>query len=295
MMTNPIKKVAIVGGTHGNEFTGVYLIKKFQKFPELLNQYNFEKELVIANPEAFAVNKRYIDRDLNRCFKKIDLVNNELQGYENQRAKQLNQQLGPKGHSKVDFIIDCHTSTAPMGINLVLTQSDPFHLKLVDYVQKRIEDVTITWESLPDHHFLMSMAEKHMLIEVGATSQGQLRHDVFDKTEATCMLILDFIEHYNNQTLPQPSETVEVYQYFDVAYLPQDEHGNITGMVHQDIQDKDFTALKSGQAIFKLFNGQEVIYQGEDCFMSFINEAAYYDEKKAFAMSKKMYLPISTE
>jgi aspartoacylase len=28
-----IKRVVIVGGTHGNEFTGAYLIKKFEQFP----------------------------------------------------------------------------------------------------------------------------------------------------------------------------------------------------------------------------------------------------------------------
>ncbi|MBC7825362.1 MAG: succinylglutamate desuccinylase/aspartoacylase family protein, partial [Candidatus Parcubacteria bacterium] len=33
---NLIKRVAIVGGTHGNEFTGAYLIKKFEQYPELV-------------------------------------------------------------------------------------------------------------------------------------------------------------------------------------------------------------------------------------------------------------------
>ncbi len=284
-----IKKMAIVGGTHGNEFTGVYLLEKLK---QELSIEQVEIDYLLANPKAFNAVKRYIDRDLNRCFKLEDLANTDLIGYENQRAKELNQWLGPKGNAKTDFIIDLHTSTAPMGINLVLIKADPFHLRLVDYVQQRLDDVTITWEDLPDHHFLMSIADKHMLIEVGATPQGVLRQDVFEKTEATVHCIAEFIELYNGNKLPKPSDSVEVYKYFDVAYLPQNKQGETIGMVHKNIQDRDFLPLKKGEPIFKLFNGKQIYYNGEDCYISFINEAAYYDEKKAFSMSKKILIDI---
>ncbi|MGB8689622.1 MAG: succinylglutamate desuccinylase/aspartoacylase family protein, partial [Microcoleus sp.] len=33
---NQIKRVAIVGGTHGNELTGIYLVKKFEREPNLI-------------------------------------------------------------------------------------------------------------------------------------------------------------------------------------------------------------------------------------------------------------------
>ncbi|NVJ66672.1 MAG: aspartoacylase [Gammaproteobacteria bacterium] len=284
-----IKNIAIVGGTHGNEFTGVYLLKKLE---QELQVASAQIHYLLANPEAHQAVKRYMDRDLNRCFKQVDLDNLELQGYENQRAKEINQELGPKGSAKTDFIIDLHTSTAPMGINLVITKADPFHLKLVDYVQQRLDGVTITWEEIEDHHFLMSIAKSHVLVEVGATPQGVLRQDVFDKTEAAVRSIIEFIELYNSNDLPANSESVEVYKYFDVAYLPQDENGEIIGMVHQNIQDRDFQPLKKGEPIFKLFTGEDVLYHDEGCIISFINEAAYYDEKKAFSMSRKMELDI---
>ncbi|NVK22317.1 MAG: aspartoacylase [Kangiellaceae bacterium] len=288
----PIRHVAIVGGTHGNEITGVYLIKKYQNFVELLQGYDFSIELLTANSEAVAANKRYIDCDLNRSFKIEDLSNNSLLGYENQRAKEINQQLGPKGNSRVDFIVDLHTSTAPMGVNLVLLNDDPFHLKLADYVQQRMDNVTITWEQLPDHHFLMSIAPRHILIEVGATPQGSLRHKIFEQTEQATTHVLNFIEAYNKQELPVSSSSLEVYKYFDVMYLPQDSQGNIIGMVHDNIQDRDFGLLKTQDAIFKLFDGSDIVYEGEECYIAFINEAAYYDEKKAFSMAKRVVLSI---
>jgi len=292
MTKEMIQQVALVGGTHGNELTGIYLLNKYRQYPELLGPHSFELELFEANHEAYLANKRYLDRDLNRSFKQVDLEDKSLNGHENELAKSINQKLGPKGDSRTDMIIDLHTSTAPMGINLVLTKTDTFHLMLADYVQQRIDKVTVTLEEMPDHHFLMSIAPQHVLVEVGATAQGQLRQDVFDKTEETVRIIFDYLDLYNRHQLPQPSESIEVYQYFDVMHLPTDINGNVSGMIHHGIQDKDFSLLRKGQPIFTLLNEEEVIYEGEDCYISFINEAAYYDEKKAFAMSKKKIFHI---
>ena len=292
MSKEKIEQVALVGGTHGNELTGIFLLNKYRQYPNLLGQNSFQLELFEANHEAHLANKRYLDRDLNRSFKQVDLADDTLIGHENELAKSINQKLGPKGDSRTDMIIDLHTSTAPMGINLVLTKTDTFHLMLVDYVQQRMENVTVTLEKMPDHHFLMSVAPQHVLVEIGATAQGQLRQDVFDKTEETVQLMFDFLNLYNQHKLPQPSESIDIYQYFDVMFLPTDINGDIAGMIHHSIQDQDFRPLRNGQPIFTMLDGEEVIYDGEDCYISFINEAAYYDEKKAFAMSRKKVFHI---
>ena len=292
MSKEKIEQVALVGGTHGNELTGIFLLNKYRQYPNLLGQNSFQLELFEANHEAHLANKRYLDRDLNRSFKQVDLADDTLIGHENELAKSINQKLGPKGDSRTDMIIDLHTSTAPMGINLVLTKTDTFHLMLVDYVQQRMENVTVTLEKMPDHHFLMSVAPQHVLVEIGATAQGQLRQDVFDKTEETVQLMFDFLNLYNHHKLPQPSESIDIYQYFDVMFLPTDINGDIAGMIHHSIQDQDFRPLRNGQPMFTMLDGEEVIYDGEDCYISFINEAAYYDEKKAFAMSRKKVFHI---
>lgn len=69
----PIRRVAIVGGIHGNELTGVYLVKKFEQFPQLIHRASFETFILLGNPQAFEVGRRYIDKDLNRCFHSQDL------------------------------------------------------------------------------------------------------------------------------------------------------------------------------------------------------------------------------
>src|SRR3712207_8292326 len=37
-----IRQVALVGGTHGNEFTGAYLIRKFERSPALVQRSTFK-------------------------------------------------------------------------------------------------------------------------------------------------------------------------------------------------------------------------------------------------------------
>lgn len=49
-----IGRVAIVGGTHGNEFTGVYLIKKWQKHPELLKKNHFSNPDFARQPASIS-------------------------------------------------------------------------------------------------------------------------------------------------------------------------------------------------------------------------------------------------
>ena len=110
----PIRRVAIVGGTHGNEFTGAYLVKKFERFPDLVQRPSFETMTLLGNPKAFEVAKRYIDEDLNRCFLQQDLQNPTLSSYEALRAKTLNQILGPKGNRQVDLLLDLHSTNANM-------------------------------------------------------------------------------------------------------------------------------------------------------------------------------------
>lgn len=48
-----IRNVTVVGGTHGNEFSGIYLVKKWRKRPELISRPDFETSTLFAHPKAF--------------------------------------------------------------------------------------------------------------------------------------------------------------------------------------------------------------------------------------------------
>ena len=130
----PIRQVAIVGGTHGNEFTGAYLIKKFEQFPDLVKRPSLETLTLLGNPKAFDTARRYIDEDLNRCFLQSALQDASLSSHEAVRAKTLNQILGPKGNARMDFLLDLHSTTANMGLTLILVNYHPLNLKLAAYL-----------------------------------------------------------------------------------------------------------------------------------------------------------------
>jgi len=175
-MTASIRKVAIVGGTHGNELTGIYLVKKFQQFPELLHRSSFECETLLANPQAIALNRRYIDRDLNRCFATEDLANLELTGYEDLLAKEIANRLGDKDRPKFDVIIDLHSTTSNMGLTILPSSRQPFNFRMAAYLTTLHPDVRVACgvRCSQDDPMLRTLSLLGCTIEVGAIAQGIL-------------------------------------------------------------------------------------------------------------------------
>ncbi|WP_407333447.1 aspartoacylase [Enterovibrio sp. 27052020O] len=289
-------RVAIVGGTHGNEFSGIYLLKKWQASPALIHRDSFETETLFANPNAYRDNKRYLDCDLNRQFIPADLANPELSNYEQSRAKVINAQLGPKGNARTDLVIDLHNTTSNMGPTLILLKCDAFNTQLAAYVASKMDNAVILFEdqcTIEEHYFLCSIAEQGIIIEVGPQPQSVIRQDVLEWMDNMTTHILDFVELFNTDTVPELPATVSAYRYEETLKLPEDENGERIGMVHKNVQDADFTPLHNGDPIFTLFDGSEVHWEGDyEAYPHFINEAAYYDNNLAMSLGKKVSIDV---
>lgn len=300
MSSGPIKRVAIVGGTHGNELTGVLLLKKWQHQTSIVSRSTFEIEFLVANPKAIQQSTRYCDRDLNRSFT-LELLNNpSLSDYELERARTINHILGPKGHARVDFIIDLHTATANMQSNVVLTKLDNFHTQMAKHLLAKDPSIRISSEDqlMADHHFLSSIAERHCLVEIGPVAQGVGQEKTMLQMEAVVCQILDFIEQFNqgadtpqttNNTAPGNIKA-PVYQYFNTLFLPTDDAGELSGVVHSGLQGKDFCLMRHGDPLFSCFDGSTITYEGEDAYACFVNEAAYYDKGLALSLARKIFI-----
>ena len=293
-MKEKIGRVGIIGGVHGNELTGVYLLKKWLKNKETTRS-SFETELITGNPEAIKAGRRFIDTDLNRSFTKENLSAQNPESLEARYAKQLSEKYGPKSEKSLDFLIDLHTTTANMASSIVLINDNPFNLRLSAYLQQNLPDVRIfMWQSPKfESAFVNTLSEKSLTIELGPIAQNVLRSDIFEATEAMVMKSLDFVEAQNKNTeLPLPN-TVEIFQYESSVDFPKDESGEIKACIHPDLQDQDFKKIAPGTPIFKCFNGDEVLYEGtEETWPVFINEAAYYEKGVAFILTKKVQLPL---
>jgi succinylglutamate desuccinylase len=290
MLSGSIRRVAIVAGTHGNEVTGVYLFKKFSQFPDLIQRDSFESLILLANPQAVAANRRYIDRDLNRSFDNDDLANPALTGYEEQRAKEIATEL-----QDIDLIIDLHSSTANMGLTILPSSTHPFNLHLSAYLSELHPDVRICYglKCDADDPMLRSIAPLGCTIEVGAVAQGVLDANLFQQTEMLIHAILDYIAAVNQgKPVAVPAE-VTVYQTISSVDYPRNSSGELQAMIHPQLQFQDYQPLHPGDPMFLTFTGETILYQGKSLvFPIFINEAAYYEKGIAMTLTEQQHLKV---
>ncbi|KZX58295.1 hypothetical protein A3709_02190 [Halioglobus sp. HI00S01] len=285
------QRVLIVGGTHGNEVTGVHLVRRLQRNLQELSRDSFTAQTLLANLPAMAANRRYLEQDLNRCFTAA-LLNTEPQNGEQVLAHEINEKYGPKGtDSPTDWIIDLHTTTANMGVTLVVQQHDPQALDMALYVQQKMPDVVIFDENCTrdEDPFLCSIGQHSMLIEVGPVPQGLLRWDVFEQTARALAHALDFIDlrARGEDSLPSPRQA-DMYQFIEKLHLPRDEHGAICGMIHPELQDRDYRELSPGDPIFISVDGETIPFDyPESVHVAFVNEAAYYDQAHGLSLMRK--------
>ncbi|MGF2034806.1 MAG: aspartoacylase [Nostoc sp. CmiVER01] len=293
---NQINRVAIVGGTHGNEFTGAYLIQKFSQFPDLITRQSFETVTLLANPNAFAARRRYVEKDLNRSFLKQDLQDPTLSSYEELQAKSIQQTLASNKDKQADFILDLHSSTANMGLTIILVNSHPLNLKLAAYLSQINPLVRVyrcSFKSIEENPFVISLCELGFAIEVGPIAQGLLKATLFQQTEELVYAVLDYLERFNQGEIPSTNETLILYDHLSVVDYPKQQDGTIFGMIHPDLQDKDYQALNPGEPIFITFDDKTILYEGASTVWPiFINEAAYYEKGIAMCFTQKQQINI---
>ena len=290
---NQINRVAIVGGTHGNELTGIYLVKNFERAPQKIARSTFETVTLLANPKAYEIGKRYAETDLNRCFQNQDLSNSSLKSYEALRAKEIYQLIGTGGSQQADIVIDLHSTTSNMGLTLILVSLDPFNLRLAAYLTSINPNVKVLYSALKNeiNPHLDSICKFGCTLEVGAVANGVLDASLFQQTEALVYAILDYLEACNQGMSPAIKEPLTIYQNAQRIDYPRNELGELQAMIHPQLQFRDYQAIQPGDPMFLTFEGEAIAYEGESTvYPVFINEAAYYEKGIAMYLTEKHQL-----
>lgn len=289
-MIRPIKKIALVGGTHGDEMTGIYLIKKFQKNPHLIERKSLEILTLLANPKAIEIRQRYLETDLNRCFSQNSLADLNSHFYEQALAKTIVQKIK---ENQTDLIIDLHSTTSQMGLTIIICDGHPFHLQLTAYLHSINPSIKVLkYRSSQENLLLRSLTELGFSIEVGAVAQGVLDGALFQKTELLVYTLLDALEKYNQDHHFFVQKTVTIYQVIGKIDYPR-EGEEIKAMVHPDLQFKDYQPLDPGEPLFLTFGGETITYKGYfRVYPVFINEAAYYEKGIAMYFTQKQEIII---
>jgi len=307
-----LKNVVVVGGTHGNEYTGVWCIKALNRTLGTINsQYpSLNISTLLANPQAHLENKRFIHNDLNRQFssKAISEVNDDTlpQSVEALRALEINQLIGPKFSSTVtaDVVIDLHTTTANMGVTVIIAQGDPVMAQAAAYVLKNsVDNVRCILHTHPNREIrpnLSSVARHGFTVEVGPVPQGVLRHDTVEKTQRVMYSLLEYLDKYNSNHGKLMQELKGRYEGMGfripcfrsflslkkgemsgkIQWPSDDENPNFPAvMVHKDLQDRDFQKIETGDPLFVDLEGNTISYDGSHgtpVYLMFINEGGYY-------------------
>lgn len=275
-----MKKVIIFGGTHGNEWTGIYAIKKYaeilaKEFPDL------DLHFVHANPEAYRVNRRFKDEDLNRAFQ--FLHESRPDSFEHNRAKELKTMID----KEPCFVLDLHTTTSNMGNTVIISHDRPLNFFVAKNLSEKLSDCRVILSPDPNRKYLASQSEFGMMIEVGPVANSLIDGVVLEGTLQLMREVLRTLSTLTNLT----SGSVEIYEEIEDVYYPQNDNGELTSYIHRSFQDKDFHPIKGAYIPFKSFEGvDEVRETKEELYPIFINEAAYYPVKLAYTLCRKRIL-----
>ncbi|XP_031571766.1 aspartoacylase-like isoform X2 [Actinia tenebrosa] len=285
--------VSISGGTHGNEMTGIHLVRRWMSNATArteVERSSFKTHLLLSNPRAIEKCVRYIHVDLNRQFSH-DPITPDKDKYEVQRACEIQKWIAD---NNVDYSIDLHNTTSNMGVTLILTSlaATTIGLQITASIKEAI-NFPVSILSLGfafgkrDSGFT-SLTKSGIGIEVGPLAHGTVKSEVFQRTAAVVSKTLDIIEAFNNGKEFQERE-IELFECKKMVKYPCDENGNISAMIHPKLEEQDWKPLKKGDPMFMTFGGQTITYEEEEVIWpTFINEASYLEKEIAFAVTKKV-------
>jgi succinylglutamate desuccinylase len=288
-----IKKILIAGGTHGNEMTGIFLVRNWMTtLPAQIAGLDFSLELLLANPEAIRLGRRYAEFDLNRAFAPSLLnTSNPPQKLDISRAREINRTYGPKGSPQApDLAIDLHNSTANMGISLIVNEPDAPMKRILSILSFEFPLVRLVYqpESLATSPYLPSIARHDLTIEVGPQAHGTLKASLFHATESLVIRLLGLVAEYNSGNLALTPHPTLVYTQTGTLDYPRQEDGSLRAMIHPKLEGADFRAVDPGSPLFQHFDGTEELWPGpQTIWPCFIGEAAYLEKHIAMSVLTK--------
>ncbi|KAF7230280.1 N-acyl-aromatic-L-amino acid amidohydrolase (carboxylate-forming) B isoform X2 [Nothobranchius furzeri] len=299
-----LSRVAVCGGTHGDELSGVYLVReqlKQSKRKEADHEEPTPVLMVLSNPRATQQCRRYVDTDLNRCFTRsvLDGPTSDTDPYEIIRAKELNAMLGPKGsRGAVDLICDLHNTTANMDLCFIAySDCDWISLHIFKHLQRQMPDTPMRFIHLDvsnkESYSLDSVGKHGFAMEIGPQPHGVVRSNIYATMKVGVQHMLDWIRHFNSGSVFDGG-FVDVYTVVKNIDYPRDgETHNITAAIYPSLQDRDFCLLHPGDPLFQTFSGETLRYKGrEPLYPFFINECAYYEKGIALSLARKKSVMI---
>jgi len=291
-------RVLVVAATHGNERNAPWLMEHWRLQPQLLAAAGLELQLEIGNPKAFAANRRYIDRDLNRCFDPALLADPSRQELELQRARELLAAYGPEGRKPCAVALDLHSTTSAMGNSLVVYGRRPGDLALAAGIQARLGlPVYLHEADVAQTGFLVERWPSGLVIEVGPVPQGLVSPTICRQTQLAVEAACDTLAAAAAGRLRLP-EGLQVHLHQASLDLPRRSDGTPLASLHPQRQGRDWQPLQSGDPLFwqpdrggERYAPEVLGLNPEARWPVFINEAAYGEKGIALSLCRRERWP----
>jgi len=288
--------ILVVAGTHGNERHAPWLLQQWQSQPQALQRHGLELQLVLGNAEAHRQNRRYIDRDLNRCFDPGLLEDPNAQALEVQRARELLKLYGPQGEQPALVVVDLHSTTAAMGNSLVVYGRRPADLALAAGLQQCLGlPVYLHEADQAQHGFLVECWPCGLVIEVGPVPQGVLQAAICRQTQLALEAVFAVLAAAASGQLCLPPELV-VHRHLGSIDLPRHPDGTPAALLHPGLQGCDWQPLQPRDPVMVDGAGQVIALEAvlppalagrQRYWPLFINEAAYGEKGIAFSLTAR--------
>ena len=286
--------VLIVGGTHGNECNGPWLLQHWGPEPQQLQRRGLSVRTEIGNPAALQAGRRYIDKDLNRSFIDELLEDPGISCLEGQRAQQLLASHGPTGQMPAQVLIDLHSTTAAMGNCLVLYGRRPADLALAAGCQEELGLPVYLHESDPRQTGFMAQAWPcGLALEVGPVAQGVLSPQICRQSELGLAVLLDVLEKAAAGQL-NLRRHLQIHRHLGSVDLPRDSSGLPSACLHPQRLRGDWQELPAGEPLFQHADGTMITFAGDPegpVHTVFSNEAAYQEKGIATSLTRREHLP----
>ena len=299
---SPGGSILVVGGTHGNERNAPWLLRQWQAGASKPRNPGFALELVLGNPAAFQACRRYLERDLNRCFDPSLLADPLLQLHEVVRARELLQRYGPEAPQPCLVALDLHSTTAAMGNSLVVYGRRPADLALAAALQQQLGlPIYLHEADAAQTGFLVERWPCGLVIEVGPVPQGVLDSGICRQTQIAVEQTLALLDGAASGHVLLPPELV-VHRHLFSVDVPRDADGIPRLLLHPQLQGRDWQPLRPCDPVFIGSEGQEVslaevllpAWQRESSFWPvFIGEASYGEKGIAFSLTRREVWPVA--
>lgn len=272
-------RVVIVGGTHGNEWTGIQIVRHYQdllktKFPKL------SLEFIFANPAAHQLNARFKDEDLNRAFQ---FLNEKRTSYEHLRAHEIKEII----QREPCLVLDLHTTTSFMGNTIIAPNYNPLTLSLCAKLQHQFKDCRVIGSPDPRRKFLASQSEFGLILEIGPVANSVVGAVALEST----LTLIEYILKEMSSLESVGNGNVEIFEESQDIHYPKNKKGELNGYIHSEFQGKNFHVINGTFIPFMTFQNEMIeMKTDENLYPIFINEAAYYPQQLAFTLCRKKTL-----